>query len=278
MKKLTMIVVVVLGVLIAVAFAKDFIIKTSVEAGVGVVTGLRISIGSFRAGILSTLVDIGNLKIYNPEGFKDKVMLDMPKIYVDYDLSDIMKGTIHMTAIKIYLREFVVVKNESGQLNLDSLKVVQAEKDGGKAEAKEAGKLPPIRIDVLELKIGRVLYKDYSRGGEPMTKEFNINLDERYENITDPYSIVSLIVVKAMANTSVGSMAGFDVRGLQKTIPGILGSAQKVATRAASEVHKTAAKALKGIGDMPGNTHETVKKTTDALKGALSMPFADEKE
>ncbi|MFH1790840.1 MAG: hypothetical protein ABH885_02515, partial [Candidatus Omnitrophota bacterium] len=54
-------------------------------------------------------------------------------------------------------------------------------------------------IDRLRLKIGKVSYKDYSaRQGTPRVMEYNINLDEEYTNITNPYTLVSLIVVKAL--------------------------------------------------------------------------------
>jgi len=251
MKKLAMIVVVVLSVLIAIAFAKDLIIEMSVETGVGMVTGLKLDIGELKAGLLNTMVDITDLKLYNPPDFEDKVMVDMPKIYVDYDLSAILKGDIHLSAVQIELREFVVVKNRVGKLNLDALKVVQAQEEGDEPEEKEAGKMPPIQIDVLELKIGRAVFKDYSKGGEPSIREYNLNLDERYENITDAYSVVNLIVVKALARTSIAKLARFDVGELQRTIPGVLASTQKMAGQAAVEVKKTAVKAFNGFGNLP---------------------------
>jgi hypothetical protein len=76
----------------------------------------------------------------------------------------------------------------------------------------------------IELKIGKVVYKDYSRGTEPFVQEFNVNLNERYSNITDPYKLVSLIVVKALWNTTIASLANFNLDGLKGTISDTLSS------------------------------------------------------
>ena len=88
----------------------------------------------------------------------------MPEIYVKYDLPAIMGGTIHLPEVRIALDEFMVVKNEKGELNLNSLKVVQAQKKGSaeKEETKTGARMPKIQIDTLKLKIGKVIYKDYS--------------------------------------------------------------------------------------------------------------------
>ena len=40
-----------------------------------------------------------------------------------------------------------------------------------------------MQIDNLALKIEKVTYISYDRNGNAATKEFNINLDERYRNI-----------------------------------------------------------------------------------------------
>ena len=60
-------------------------------------------------------------------------------------------------------------------------------------------------------------------------KEFNVNIDERYENITDPQSFVRLIIVKALKNTTIASLANFDIGKLQK---GLTETVRKTAEKA----------------------------------------------
>ena len=262
--------IVVAGVLVAVLVlgaAKDIIIKVAVESGTQMVTGLKLKIGGFRVGMLNTLIDIRNLRILNPEGFKDKNMLNMPEIYVDYDLGAIFRGKVHLTETRINMQEFTVVKNEKGKLNLDSLKVVQAQKSGSKPAEKAGAKAPEIQIDKLRLKIGKVLYKDYSAGGEPSIKEFNVNVDEQYTNITNPYTLVSLIVVKALMNTSISSLTNFDIKGLSGSVSDTLANAQKM-TAQATETAKKAVEAATKAGD-------TASKAKEVVDQVLKNPFGN---
>jgi len=280
MKKYLTIAAVVAVAIIALAFAKDMIIKISVEKGVELVTGLRLNIGSMSAGVLRPVVDIRNLRLLNPPAFPDRTMIDMPEIYVKYDLPAIMGGKIHLPEVRLALKEFIVVKNAKGELNLDALRTVQAQKEG-KAPSQEApGKAPGIKIDSLKLSIGKVIYKDYSRGGAPDVKEFNINLNESYTNIDDPYTLASLIVVKALMNTSIASLTNFDLNGLQGTVGGTLAGAHKIASSAMSTAQttiattqKTATHAAATVTDTAKKAQDTVTQTADAVKDIFKNPF-----
>ena len=262
MKKFLTIGVIVIAVLFVLAVAKDVIIKVSVEKGAEIVTGLRLNIGSLNVGILRTVVGIKDLKLLNPPDFPDRTMVDMPEIYVNYDLGAIIGGKIHLPEVRLNLKEFVVVKNSKGKLNLDALRTVQAQKEGKSPSQTAPGKAPEIRIDSLKLSIGKVIYKDYSRPGAPAVREFNINLNESYANIDNPYSLASLIVVKALMNTSIASLTNFDLQGLQGTVGDTLAGAQKTA----AATQKQAAQAAKAAA-------EAAKQASDTVKNVLKSPF-----
>ncbi|MDD5427859.1 MAG: hypothetical protein PHI58_01300 [Candidatus Omnitrophica bacterium] len=271
MKKWMVVAVSILVVIFVLGVTKDLVIKIAVESGTQMVTGLKLKMGGFKVGLINTLVDIRNLRILNPAGFKDRNMLIMPEIYVDYDLPAIFAGKVHLTEARINMQEFTVVKNEQGKLNLDSLKVVQAQKPGAKPEAQAGGKAPEIQIDKLRLKIGKVFYKDYSAGGAPRVTEFDVNISEEYTNITNPYTLVSLIVVKALMNTSIAGLANFDIKGLSNSVSGTLATAHKVTAQAVDTATKTAAKAT----ETAKKAGEAVSKTTDVLGQALKNPFGN---
>jgi len=286
MKKPIMIAVVVVAMFVAISVIKDVAIKTAVEKGAEMVTGLRLTMSGFNAGILRSVVSIKGLKLYNPKGFTDPVMVNMPEIYVDYDLPAILGKTIHLKEARINLAEFVVVKNRDGRLNLDSLKAVTAQKQGKPVQDK-SGKPMKMKIDLLKLKIGKAIYKDYSAGGAPSVKEFNLGIDETFENIDNPNTLVSLIVVKALTGTMIGSLANFDVGSLSNSVSGSLASATqavaaaqttvtkalaqtKTATESAKAAVATATTAAKGATD-------TAKKTAESLSGVFKA-FGGSKE
>ncbi|MDD4955161.1 MAG: hypothetical protein PHP17_03885 [Candidatus Omnitrophica bacterium] len=254
MKILRRIIIVLIILIVALLLAKDFIIKASVEKGVEVVTGLKLSIGNLNVGILKPTVEIKNLKLFNPENFPDKIMIDMPEIYVNYDLPAIIGGTIHLPEVRLGLKEFFVVKNSSGEVNLNALKSVQAQKKGAaKPSGKPEGKAPNIKIDKLVLSIGKVIYKDYSKGATPSIKEYDINLNEVYTNVNDPYQLASLIVVKALLGTPIASLANFDLKGLQNSVGGVMSGAQKIAATAVEGAEKTATNAIGTVKDLLKN-------------------------
>ena len=267
---------IVLVLLIALFFGKNVVIKTSVTAGVRTMTGLKLSIRGMDFGIFKTLIGINELQLYNPSGFVDELMFDVPEIYVDYDLGAFMKGRTHLEEVRLHLKEFIVVKNEAGELNLDSLKVVKEEEkeviDEGK---KEKTKTRELQIDVLELRIDKVVYKDYSKGTPPKVKEYNVNIDDRFENITDPKTFGRLIIVKALKNTTIASLTNFDLGKLQR---GISGTVRKTAEKAL-ETPGRAIEIGKDAGEKARETaEEKVKKAIEAEKKAGEKVKKDAKE
>lgn len=246
-KKIGIGLLIVVIILVVLGLAKNIIIKSAVSGGVRATTGLKLQIKGLKVGVFNSLIDIKDLKLFNPPGFTDKIMVDIPKIYIDYDLGAFFKNKVHLEKMNLDLKELVVVKNEKGELNLDSLKVVKEKKEEKAPKEKEAKKEgPQIQIDDLHLKIGKVIYKDYSKGSTPQVKEYNVNIDEQYKDITDPNALVSLIVVKALAKTAIANLTNFDIGSLQGQ----------------------AGEALKGI---KGTATQTIEKTTESLKKLL--PF-----
>ncbi len=287
-KVLILTIAILLGILI-LSFLKDMVIKSAVQGAVEVVTGLKLNMRSFNLGVIKTIVGIKELRLFNPQGYPDKIMLDMPEIYVDYDLPAVIKKKIHLQEVRIDLQEFNVVKNEKGELNLDALKVVQAQKTGQRPAEQEKGQAPQIQIDNLELKIGRVIYKDYSQGKTPEVREYNLNINERYKNISDAYSLVKLIIVRALMNTTIAGLVDFDLGALKTTVSGVLGSAQKITTetvvkaqeaakQATQKAQETAKEAAEKAKEAVKETTESLKKATEGLKGAIKLPFGGESE
>ncbi|MDB4349548.1 hypothetical protein OAA99_01180, partial [Omnitrophica bacterium] len=130
MKKPVVVIISVIAILLVLSVVKNMVVKAAVEAGVEAVTGLPLKMKSLNVGIVRTLVGIKSLTLFNPKGYPDEVMLTMPEVYVDYNLLPIFKGKVHLQEMRINLKEFAVIKNKKGEVNLDSLKVVSAQKEG----------------------------------------------------------------------------------------------------------------------------------------------------
>lgn len=266
MKKLGDIFLIILIVLAVLVLERNLIVKVVVEHGVRAVTGMSLTIRKLDLGLTQSYFDIEELVVKNPAGFHGTNLVEIPRIFVSYDLPGIFNGKLHLRDLEFDLKQFSVVKNEMGLLNLDSLKGLSAQKSSQAAQKQtpaQTGKKPMIQIDNFRLRLGKASYIDYS-GGRPVTKDFNIGLDENYRNITDPNKLVALIIVKVMMRTPLAMLSGFNVGGLQGSVSVILGSATDMVGQAFSM-------GLEKIG-APQEATEAVSEGVAALKNAVQNP------
>jgi len=220
MKKLMKIIVLLVIICVVLLLAKNIILKAAIENGVSLVTGLGLNMRTFKLGIMDTSLRIQELKIYNPKDYEEPVMLDMPEIFVDFNVTDIIKGTVHLESLIINLQKFNVVKNKDGDVNLNALKVVQEgekkEEKPKEEKPKKKGKAPQFQLDNLELILGSIAFIDYSGGRtQPSVNNFKFNISEKYHDISNPQVIMAIILQKAFLKASIAKISGFDLGGIQ---------------------------------------------------------------
>ncbi len=244
MKKISIILLILIFTVVAISIAKDLIIKTSIEGIVSLATGLRMDIGTLRVSVTKTYIDIKDMVIFNPPHFNDKVMLKAPEVYIDYDLPAILKKKVHLNEVRIDLRELTIVKNRANKTNLDYVKDLKP-KQGKAAEEASGEQGRRLQIDNLRLKIGKVIYKDYSAGEKPQVSEYKINLDSSYKNVKNTKEIMRIIISKAVINTAIGTISGVGKFG-----------------------EDVASDTLEGGKDV-------LKKTVGEIKDILKNPFKD---
>lgn len=220
---------------------RNSLAKMALVGAMKSLANLDAEVKGIEVGLRNTDLAVQEFKLHNPAGYSDLIMMDMPEFYIDFALRDILKGTIHLKEIRLNLKEFTVVKNQKGELNLNVFKSVQegSKKEEKPAQEKESASRTHLQIDLLKLKIGKVIFKDYSEGGEPSVKEFDISIDKEYQNITDPKALSSLILSEALTKTTIARLANFDLDSLTKDAKGL-------AKSVTSEASKTVKKATEG--------------------------------
>jgi uncharacterized protein involved in outer membrane biogenesis len=275
MKLIMKLVVLLVVVLVVLVLARNVVVKAAAENGVRAVTGMPLSIGKLDISFAKTLVDIENLVVKNPAGFHDTTLVDIPKILVDFELFSFIKGKAHIEKIEFDMSQFTVVKNEKGELNLDRLKALQGTQKPSAQKPQQEPQPPskpmPIKIDEMRLKIGKVVYIDYS-SGQPVTKEFNINFDQSFQDISDLQSVARLIVLKAMMSSGISNLVNFDINGLQSAVTDSLNASAKTATEAAAkslDALKAVAADPSQAGGVLKNTAGAVENTTKELAGGV---------
>lgn len=286
MNKIVKPLVIAVVALVAVGLAKNIIAKSSAEAVCRAITGLELRIGGFDLSFLRSSLSIKNLRLFNPSGYEERVMFDVPEVFVSIERSSIFSGSPHLKEVRLYLKELTVVKNKDGQLNVMALKP-QSKKDEEKGKPSQPAKAPQISIDLLNLRVDRVVYKDYSSGGSPNVQTFEVGLNETYRGITNINAIVPLIVQKAIMNTAIARLAGLNITDLVSNFSGVgvdmgslgvekiaalTGDLTKTGTALVGDMSKTLADsgAPAEVGEAAGKVAGEATKAVSGLFGALT--------
>lgn len=240
MKKLGPICLIVVLALVALlggaVLMRNTIIKFVIERGVKATTGVGLTIQKMSIGLTTAAVEIKGLRLHNPWGFHEDLMMDMPLVSIDVDAGALFKNRVHIESMRMHLSEFIVIKNSDGKVNINALKPVKEGKQPTATSKQPAGKAPKVQIDYLEYTIGKVVYKDYSQGKPAKVQEFPLNITRKYTNITNPAFLASIIVTDTVARTAVARLAGVDLSGVKSIVTdGVQSGAQSV-SGAAEEV------------------------------------------
>ena len=77
-KLLRKIVLILVMVVVIAAIAKDQILKHVISQAATRLTGARVTMEVFSLGVIKQSVSITGFKMYNPQGFPEGVMIDIP--------------------------------------------------------------------------------------------------------------------------------------------------------------------------------------------------------
>lgn len=196
------------------------LIKSIVTARASQVMGAPVYIDSFSFGIFKQAIRIKGFKLYNPEGFPDEVIFDVPEVSVDYDLSALLKGKLHLPYLAVNLKEMVVIRNKEGKLNVDTLKAAtkQEKPTEGEEKTEEPSEAMEMQIDIMKLSIGKVIYRDYSMGEKPIVVSYDMGIKEKtYKNVTDAQQLAVLVMVEAIGPTAIKAAV---VKGKEAVVKG----------------------------------------------------------
>ena len=204
-------IIIFLAVILGILFVgRNIIVKFAVEKGVEAATGLPLKIKKLNLGLAKTHIDIQDLKLFSPEGFNNEVMFYAPEIFVDYNLGAIIKGKIHLEDIRLNFDQVVIVTNKQGKTNLEALKpkvkTTQPAKETEKKKDVGVKKAPKIQIDHLMIKIGKGVYKNYSKEGEPLIKELAINISQEMNDATNVQRSVDVIIKEILKKTALNAL------------------------------------------------------------------------
>jgi len=253
-KLLTTTIIIVLVLLLIAIIAKDCIAKAIVQKGIRARTGLELVIENVSIGLLRSCAKIDNLVLFNPTGYEDRVMADIPDLFLDFDLGAILKGDIHFEKVSIEISELFVIRDREGRLNLDALKGMGTKKEEKISEVREireaksknpSFKIESFKIDRLELKVGRIIYKDYTAEALLRKIELNLNIDETFKDITDPDQVVKVILASVLKGAAIAELMDVGLDIIKADVEKVLGEDVRKMKEIAEEALGTVSEKLK---------------------------------
>lgn len=210
MKKVFLFILIIIAVLAAgLIIFRDTLIKNGIEKGVREMVQQEITVGSISTGLLATDLLIKNLEVYNPAGYTEKILLESPEIYVDYVLTDVIKGFLHFPEVRLNIREVNVEKDKNGVENISYFRPA-----GGKAKKKETSGETTFLVNKLVLNIGTIRYQDNTKT-PPVKKEFNINLSKTMTDI-DSADVIAAAVLQGVTEQLISEGISMTVKAFME--------------------------------------------------------------
>lgn len=189
MKRLFKILVVIGIFLVCIVAFKDLIIKSAVTIAASRMMGAPVQMNSFSLDIFNSTIHITGFKIFNPAGFPEDVMVSCPKIDVIFDRASLLKQKYHLLLVDIDMEAMVLTKNKKGKLNVDLLSIAQKSKSSSST---------PVQIDLLNLRIGKIVHKEYKAGRETSVRVDVINKQKSYKRIPTMEQLTLLVLEEPM--------------------------------------------------------------------------------
>lgn len=223
-------------------------------------TGVSIRVRELHLNLLKGIIKIKGLQLLNPRDFPEKMLADIPDLYVDIDWKTFLQGKIHLEEMILNLDQLIILRNSEGKLNLSSLKPMQEPSaEEKKGAEKRGGKGKNFQLDYLRLSVGRVYYRDYRAGSPPPSREYPIGIQNaEYRSITDPDDLVRQVLAQALARTAFAELG--DLEAIQRRLRKNLERAGSSMKEKSQEVLKEAVETLNALQLIKKKPSETEEK------------------
>ena len=192
------IILVLLAVIILMVVFRDSLIKVGLEYALTQAMGAETKVGSFHLGITKPVVEINNLKIYNPRNFINEPLLNISKIALEYEPAALMRRQLYISEMTIRMDQLIIAINNAGGINVDHLKIAHPPKDQKPAE------IAPFKVTKLTLTVGKVVTKNYANTADTAMTTLDLGMREHvYKNINSFTRLVECVLVDTMKAAGV---------------------------------------------------------------------------
>ncbi len=201
----------IIVIILAIVALRNTIAKVAIERVVTKKSGVKLNLKSVDIGLFKSTVKVEGIKVYDKERPSLR-LLYAPLIFADYDLVSCIKGSPHLTLLKVNIEEITIARKKGNKLTLNLKSLGRAKEKVKEIARKRKEKKPetkkPVtfRVDKLILTLKRVRYIDYTKP-TPTGRIININMEnEVFKNVDNPKALISGIAVKALMRMGVSGI------------------------------------------------------------------------
>ena len=250
-------ILIVIVALVAVWLGRNAVLKQVINGLAQKSAGVEVRMGSLDAGLLGSEITAMDVTVMSPPGFENEPLLKASGLYIDYEWGPLLEGKFHLKRVNLDIQEIVLVKNRQGKLNITEVQnALKRRKDGksGKGNPNGGKKTNSGRdalfIELATVNLGKILYKDYSKGGQPKVSTVPLMISKATFRNVSGEDIAS-------ATSFLASIPELGNGKILKALGALSGAANEV-RKSAEEVG--ASDALKDLGEALKGLAEGVKK------------------
>lgn len=147
---------------IGLVLLKDTIARAVAEQQLRRQTGFETRVGKADFGLLVPKVTLEDVVIYNPPEFGGSKLMDAAEVHLEYDPKQLAWRRVHLTFLRVRLRELSIVESNGRTNLLELLQNVEVPGRSGPARA-TAKRYEFTGVDLLNLSVGQVRYDNLQR-------------------------------------------------------------------------------------------------------------------
>jgi hypothetical protein len=284
MKKIIKIVVLVLAIIaVAIWSIEHLIIVEALKSKISEVIDSKISISKIALKRKGGIIKIKDLKIYNPKGYKVRVMADVPRVILDLNKKTFSEPGLFFDRIEVHIDAVNIIRDKSGVVNLEKIRLFK--------QIEEKKEEEPFYTDRFYVKVGKVNYIDRMKEEGKQLQVIILDVEEEYIGMKNPSNIGNIIAYKIFFNGKIGNI-GVNIQEIVKDLQELadknlelekelaaLASENKTKLDKAVDVAKdTVKEQLEGTKEIIQNKVETINKVIDKTKEIAKEGVAAIKE
>ena len=192
-------------VLVLALIFHNFTAKWLLTAALRWSLGVPVEVEEAHVDLLATQVLFSGIRLGNPEGFPKGVLADIPKLFIDAEISSLWERRLHLETVEINIRELHILRGVDGRINLLALKVFKFPEERASHGA-GSGPRFDFYVRQLVLTLGRGTYKDLSRPAS-VEKSVGLRVDHAvYRNIESMGDMMQIIVWETLKRMGIAQI------------------------------------------------------------------------